>query len=263
MHEGHDVSHTLKAFLIVAWLTTSALHGARAAQGDPEEAKERGAKEPDVIYVSTPQHIVDVMLAMADVKKTDLLYDLGCGDGRIVVTAAKRFGCKALGVDIDSARVRESQANVKAANLENLVTIVQKDIFELDLSEADVVMLYLLPRLNVRLIPQLEKMKPGSRIVSHDFDMLGVEPDFVLTCSSREGRKDKIYLWTTPLKKTPITDAAHGITDVWPVKAIKAYVMEHVVLTIVISVSLALAALFWLLRNRLGVIKVNVRIERP
>lgn len=158
------------------------------------QLKESGAKKPDVDYVPTPQHIVNLMLEMANVKKTDLLYDLGGGDGRIVITAAKKYGCKTLGVDIDPALVRKSLGNVKAANLENLVTIEQNDIFELDLSKADVVTLYLRPELNVRLIPQLEMMKPGSRIVSHDFDMLGVKPDTVVTISARLEEEHKIYL---------------------------------------------------------------------
>lgn len=156
----------------------------------------------DVIYVATPQDVVDKMLEMAEVKKEDLVYDLGCGDGRIVVTAAKRFGCKAVGFDLDPRRVEESLQNVQKNNVGRLVTIEQKDIFTLDLSEADVITLFLLSRLNVKLIPQLEKLRPGSRIVSHNFPMEGVRPDKVFKMFSSEDQfEHTVYLWTTPLKK--------------------------------------------------------------
>jgi len=163
-------------------------------------------REPDVIFVPTPQEAVDKMLELAEVTKDDLLYDLGCGDGRIVVTAAKRYGCKAIGFDIDRKRVKESLANVEKNNVGHLVRIEQRDIFTLDLSEANVITLYLLPELNVKLIPQLEKLKPGSRIVSHDFDMRGVKPDKVVKVTSdNEYDEHTIYLWTTPLKKENVS----------------------------------------------------------
>jgi hypothetical protein len=157
------------------------------------------ARRPDVIYVPTPQPVVDRMLQMAQVKKDDLVYDLGCGDGRIVVTAAKRYGTRAFGFDIDPQRVAEAKANVKAAKVEHLVTIEQKDIFTLDLSPASVVTLYLLPQLNVRLIPQLQKLKPGSRIVSHDFPMEGVKPLQHVALKPPGEADHAIYLWKTPL----------------------------------------------------------------
>ncbi len=156
----------------------------------------------DVSFVSTPQDVVNEMLQLAKIKKDDLVYDLGCGDGRIPVTAAKKYGCKAVGYDLDPERVKESLENVKNYEVGHLVTIEQKDIFTLDLSEADVITLYLLPALNVKLIPQLEKLKPGSRILSHNFDMKGVKPDKVVRlASSFDNLEHKIYLWTTPLKK--------------------------------------------------------------
>ncbi len=159
-------------------------------------------REPDIFYLPTPPEVVDKMLELAQVKKDDLLYDLGCGDGRIVVSAAKKYGCKAVGYDIDPNRVRESRKNVDANNVGNLVKIEQADVFKLDLSDANVITLYLLPNLNVKLIPQLEKLKPGSRIVSHDFDMEGVEPDKVVKVYSEvDNRQHTVYLWTTPLKK--------------------------------------------------------------
>ncbi len=172
---------------------------AKGAQEKKEE-KKKPRREPDVIFVPTPQEVVDKMLEVAGVKKDDILYDLGCGDGRIPVTAAKKFGCKAWGFDIDPQRIKESKENVKKNNVGDLVTIEEKDIFTLDLSKANVVTLYLLPELNVKLIPQLEKLKPGSRIVSHDFDMAGVKPDKHLKMMV-DGNEHEIYLWTVPLKK--------------------------------------------------------------
>lgn len=178
-----------------------------------DELKE--IREPDVIFVPTPQFVVDKMLELAKVKKDDVVYDLGCGDGRIVVTAAKKYGCKGYGFDIDPKRVKESRKNVRENEVGDLVHIEQKDIFTLDLSKANVVTLYLLPSLNVKLIPQLEKLKPGSRIVSHDFDMKGVIPDKVITVTKDSVKEQEtvdyddfesagehtIYLWTVPLKK--------------------------------------------------------------
>jgi SAM-dependent methyltransferase len=158
---------------------------------------------PDILWVPTPQIVVDKMLEMAKVTKDDIVYDLGCGDGIIVATAAKRYGCKAWGFDIDPNRIRDSLAKVDEYGVGDLVTIELRDIFTLDLSKASVVTLYLLPSLNVKLIPQLEKLKPGSRIVSHDFDMRGVIPDQVVRVTEDGGlaRPHTVYFWTTPLKK--------------------------------------------------------------
>jgi tRNA G37 N-methylase Trm5 len=145
------------------------------------------------------------MLEMAEVKKGDVVYDLGCGDGRIVVTAAKKYGVKAVGFDIDPQRVKEAKENVRTNKVEHLVTIKQEDIFTLDLREASVVTLYLLPDLNVRLMPQLARLKPGSRIVSHDFDMRGAKPVQTHQVST-DGGDDKdgfggshtVYKWVVP-----------------------------------------------------------------
>ena len=187
--------------------SASAPAPAPALASASEEEEFADGKVPDIEYVPTPRNVVDKLLAAAQIKKGDVLYDLGCGDGRIVVEAARRFGIHAVGVDIDPKRVAESRANVKAAHVEDLVTIEEKNIFDVDLSKATVVTLYLLPELNVRLIPQLEKLPPGSRIVSHDFDMEGVEPEQTWTVIARDHREPKnrehyVYLWTTPLRKT-------------------------------------------------------------
>ena len=166
---------------------------------DPEE--EEGAKKPDVIFVPTPQEVVDRMLELVQVTKDDVVYDLGCGDGRIVATAAKKYGCKAIGFDVDPQRIEDSLAKVKEMGVEDLVEIRKQDIFTLDLTPASVITLYLLPELNVRLIPQLDKLKPGTRIVSHAFNMRGVKPVKVETIEGELGSQHTIYMWTTPLDK--------------------------------------------------------------
>jgi SAM-dependent methyltransferase len=174
------------------------------AQSSADTAK-APSRTPDVVYVPTAQAVVDKMLEMAEVKKGDVVYDLGCGDGRIVVTAAKKYGVKAVGFDINPVRVQESLENVKTNKVGHLVTIKEADIFTLDLSEATVITLYLLPELNVRLMPQLQKLKPGARIVSHDFDMRGAKPVEVHTMSpdgpDSRGSSHTIYKWVVPWEK--------------------------------------------------------------
>lgn len=154
-------------------------------------------RAPDVPYVPTSAGVVDGMLKLAGVKNADVVYDLGCGDGRIVVAAAKNYGARAVGVDINPVRIEEAKANAKAAGVENLVRFEENDLFEADIRPATVVMLYLLPDINLKLRPKLLKdLKPGTRIVSHSFDMGDWKPD-------KEERVDGalIYLWTVPAPK--------------------------------------------------------------
>jgi len=159
-------------------------------------------RTPDVVYVGSPHDVVAKMLELVKVTKDDVLYDMGCGDGRIVVAAAKKYGGRGIGFDINPVRVRESLENVRRNGVEDLVKIERKDIFKVDLSEANVITLYLLPSMNVRLIPQLEKLKPGSRIVAHDYDIEGIKPDKTLTMMSKEDAVEHyIYLYTIPLQK--------------------------------------------------------------
>lgn len=173
----------------------------KAPQATKKQPKK--TRRPDVIFVPTPQNVVDKMLELAEVTKDDLVYDLGCGDGRIVVTAAQKYGCQAVGYDIDPKRIQESRENVEKNNVADRVRIEQEDIFTLDLSKANVITLYLLPELNVKLIPQLQKLRPGSRIVSHDFAMRGVKPEQVVDLTSGEDEVGHtIYMWRTPLKIT-------------------------------------------------------------
>ena len=183
----------------VLWLASPPHWGHPAARAQEEaQTPTRETKTPDVIFVPTPQEVVDKMLELAEVKEGDVVYDLGCGDGRIPVTAAKKYGVKAVGFDVDPQRIKESNANVEKNGVGKLVTIRQEDIFKQDLSKANVVTLYLLPSLNVKLMPQLKKLKPGSRIVSHSFDMKGAKPKKVVQVQSAEGGEHTVYLWVVP-----------------------------------------------------------------
>ena len=164
-----------------------------AAASEPEPTKLK--RKLDVWYVATPQEVVDRMLYEAKIRATDVVYDLGCGDGRMVISAAKQFGTRGVGVDLDPARIREARANAKAQGVEQLVTFRVGDMFETDLREATVVMLYLLPELNRRLKPKLfAELRPGARVVSHDFDM-GKDwpPDRSVNLGA-----DGIYMWVMP-----------------------------------------------------------------
>lgn len=209
--DGRKLSGELTSSRGSQQVTGKKIRSASAKQKAAQTKKP--SRKPDVIYVPTPQEVVDKMLEMAEIKEGDVVYDLGCGDGRIVVTAAKRYGVKAFGFDINPKRVRESLENVRKSNVGHLVTIKQEDIFTLDLSEANVVTLYLLPSLNVKLMPQLEKLRPGSRILSHDFDMRGAKPvvEYRLNTSGNADEDDNggyygeeqhtIYKWIVPWEK--------------------------------------------------------------
>jgi hypothetical protein len=155
-----------------------------------------------VPYVPTPQDVVDRMLEMAQVKKGDVVYDLGSGDGRIVVTAAKKYGVKAIGYEIDPERIRESHENIKKAGVEKLVEIKQQDIRTVDLSGASVLTMYLLPEVNMMLRPNIwNQMKPGSRVVSHDFDMGDWKPVKTDHVKDASGWDHTLYLWRVEAKK--------------------------------------------------------------
>lgn len=161
-------------------------------------------RKPDVVFVPTPQKVVDRMLELAELKTNDLLYDLGCGDGRFVVTAAKRYGIRAVGVDIDPERVADSRRNVRTNGVGHLVTIREADIFTLDFGDATVVTLYLLPELNFRLKPRLARLPPGTRILSHAFEMRGAKP-LVKEDISPDGSffTVPVYKWVVPWEEEP------------------------------------------------------------
>ena len=180
---------SIRSVVLVATMIVASIPGASVAF-----AQEAPTRRPDVIYVPTPEAVVEAMLQVANVGTNDIVYDLGCGDGRIPVTAAKKYGATGVGIDIDPQRIKEAKENVAKNNVGDKVTIVQGDLFEQDLSKATVVTLYLLPSLNVKLMPKLMKeLKPGTRIVSHAFDMGDWKPEKELDV---EGRK--VYFWTIP-----------------------------------------------------------------
>lgn len=168
----------------------------QTAQSSPQTQTQTNTqdRQPDVPYVPTPTAVVEEMLRVANVGPNDRLYDLGSGDGRIVITAAQKFGTRGVGIDIDPQRVKEANQNAQEAGVTNLVEFRQQDLFETDFSDATVVTLYLLPAVNLRLRPKiLSELKPGTRIVSHAFDMGDWKPEKVVQVDGRT-----IYYWVVP-----------------------------------------------------------------
>lgn len=152
------------------------------------------AREPDVIYVPTPDDVVSSMLELAQVSAQDTVYDLGCGDGRIVITAAQKYRARGVGIDIDPARIEEAEANARQARVADRVRFIRGDLFEADISAASVVTLYLLTELNIRLRPKLlAELKPGTRVVSHAFSMGEWQPERMAEASG-----SRVYLWRIP-----------------------------------------------------------------
>jgi SAM-dependent methyltransferase len=171
-------------------------------QGFSQEPEYLWDYQYDVPYVPTPYEVVNEMLRMAGVGKDDLLYDLGCGDGRIVITAAKEIGCRGVGIDIDPRRIEESKNNAIKEGVEDKVKFLQRDLFEADFSKASVVTLYLLQTVNLELRPKiLRVLKPGTRIVSHDFSMKEWKAD-KSTEVKLERRTHSVYFWIVPANVT-------------------------------------------------------------
>jgi len=161
----------------------------------------RATVKLDVPYVPTPEVIVERMLRMAKVGKDDLVYDLGCGDGRIVITAAQKYGARGVGYDLNPQRINESNANAVKAGVADRVRFVQGDLFQADLSGATVVTLYLLPDVNLKLRPKLlAELKPGTRVVSHNYGMGDWEPKEVAEIEV-EGSTHYVYSWVVPEKR--------------------------------------------------------------
>ncbi len=182
----------------VPWISGRAgLAPALAAPAQTEkpaaQAQQAPKREPDVIFVPTPEETVDGMLKLADVKKGEMVYDLGCGDGRIVIAAAQKYGARGIGVDIDPQRIKESNQNAQTAKVTDRVKFLQQDLFAMDFKDADVITLYLLPQLNVKLRPKLLQLRPGTRIVSHAFDMGEWKPDQTAEPGGRS-----VYFWRVP-----------------------------------------------------------------
>jgi SAM-dependent methyltransferase len=178
---------TLAAMLSVATLA--------AQSGAPR-------RDPDVPFVPTTDAAVQAMLKLAEVKKTDVVYDLGCGDGRIVIAAVKEMGARAVGIDINPVRIGEAKENARKAGVEKMVRFEENDLFEADIHEATVVTLFLLPQVNFKLRPKLLKdLKPGTRVVSNTFDMGDWKPDkeAVVPGSDEDSYlSHKLYLWIVP-----------------------------------------------------------------
>jgi SAM-dependent methyltransferase len=179
--------------LIGAWMWVAAVQ-----PGVTRAAGAGGTQRPTLApYVPTPHDVVDRMLDLARVSSGDVVVDLGSGDGRLVIAAARRFGARGIGIDIDPARIAEGRANAAAAGVGSLVEFRQQDAMEADLSQATVVTLYLLSSSNVKLRPRLlSQLKPGARIVSHQFGMGDWPPDKVETFTDANGTSRTLYLWT-------------------------------------------------------------------
>jgi len=163
------------------------------------------ALEPRVPYVPTPQDVVERMLEIAKVGPHDYLIDLGSGDGRIVVTAARKFGTRGFGVDLDPDRIRESTENARRAGVSEKVAFYRRDLFETKLGDATVITMYLLPQVNIELRPRLLELKPGTRLVSHDFDMGDWKPDRHVKLEAQDkyggaGGLSEIYFWVVPAR---------------------------------------------------------------
>jgi SAM-dependent methyltransferase len=178
--------------LVVAAALTALVLAAPACHRSTT-AGERSSRTPDVVFVPTPDEVVKEMMDLAKVKPGDVVYDLGCGDGRLVIAAAKRGAAKAVGVDIDPDRIREAWANAREQGVADKVAFIEGDLFEMDFSDADVVTLYLLPDLNLKLRPKLLALKPGTRIVSHAFDMGDWKPEITQVVDGRD-----VFAWTVP-----------------------------------------------------------------
>jgi predicted O-methyltransferase YrrM len=168
-----------------------------AAPAAAQQAAQAPLRSPDVIFVPTPQEVVDAMLKLAKVGPNDVVYDLGSGDGRIPITAAKTYGARGVGIDIDPQRIREATENLKQAGVGDKVKFLNQDLFTTPIGEATVVTMYLLPTLNVKVLPKLNaELKPGTRVVSHAFDIEGYPPQQTINVNGRT-----VYMWTVPIRK--------------------------------------------------------------
>jgi SAM-dependent methyltransferase len=164
----------------------------------PSLSTEAARPKLDVPYVPTPENVVDKMLELAKPTRNDVVYDLGSGDGRIVITAARRYGSRGVGYDIDPQRIKEANENARASGVTDRVRFVQQDLFQADLSEATIVTLYLLPEINLKLRPKLLKeLKPGTRIVSHNYGLGDWDPIRTETIESGTG-EHLVFYWVVP-----------------------------------------------------------------
>jgi SAM-dependent methyltransferase len=156
---------------------------------------------PEVLFTATPDDVVEKALDAVSLTKEDTVYDLGCGDGRVLIRAAQRAGCKGYGVDVDDELLQRAQAAIVKARLGHLVRVEKKDMYATDLRQASVVYLYVLPSMLTRLKPQLAQLRPGSRVISHEFPIKGYKPDRVIKYQATDGYDHMLYVWTTPFKR--------------------------------------------------------------
>jgi precorrin-6B methylase 2 len=193
-HRAAKRLRTILCAAVVAGAAAGITCGEQPSLGPPS------LRAPDVHYEPTPPEVVEVMLRLAAVKAGDVVYDLGCGDGRIVITAARDFGARGVCVDIDPQRIAESQENARAAGVADHIRFVNQDLFVTDVSEATVVMLFLSPGLNLKVRPKLlRELKPGARIVSHWHDMDDWKPQKTVRVQGN-GRERPVYLWIIPTR---------------------------------------------------------------
>ena len=196
----HNYIRYIRQWLITAAVLLVLIGTPLNAEENREEPK--WIQTPDVVYVGTPYDVVSEMLRMAQINKDDLVVDLGCGDARMLVLAAQKYGSHGIGYEIDPDMVWASRRNVEKNNVADLVRIIQADIFTVDISEADVLPIYLLPEMNLKLVPQLETLKPGSRLVFHNYDLEGFVPDRkVEIISNEDNSTHRLWLHTIPLKR--------------------------------------------------------------
>jgi SAM-dependent methyltransferase len=195
-------NETMTKTKLGSYIVAGILSMAFAAAQSPKPAR-----TPDVPYVPTTEKAVQEMLKLANVQKSDVLYDLGCGDGRIVITAAKLYGTRGVGIDINPDRIKEAKANAKREGVEDLVRFEENDLFVADIKEATVVTLFLLSSVNLKLRPRLlQELKPGTRVVSNTFDMGDWKPEKEAHVGESEGEdfsglSQRLFLWTIPARK--------------------------------------------------------------
>ena len=204
------------SYLLVLALCFTGYQATTPSPGQAQQQSTSGGaqlRSPDVVYVPTPYEAVDAMLKVAKVGKSDVVYDLGSGDGRIPIMAVQKYDAvRAVGIDINPERITEAETNLKAAGVGDRVRFRNEDLFEANISDATVVTLYLLPSLNLKLLPKLlAELKPGTRIVSHAFDMGSWKPQQTLNAGG-----STVYFWTIPAKGTPeYTSAARAANQNW------------------------------------------------
>lgn len=186
------------ALIVVGLLAVGLGRGVSGA----DEAESRPSRTPDCVYVGTPQDVVYKMVELAEIHESDLVCDPGCGDGRLLIAAARRHGCRGIGYELDPKLANEARQMARQRGVNRLVRFEEQDIFTVDYSAVDAVVAYLLPDMITRLAASFDKLKPGSRIVAHDYPMANIAPDRVVTVLSNEDNvRHTIYVYRTPLKR--------------------------------------------------------------